>query len=150
MEDGVPARVARHLAELGADVERRGEREWAVQVPCLKRGSIGVLVTARERSVGLRAFVVRGPDRAHEAVYARLLRKNLAVTDWRFGIDGPGDVYAVADTPLDGLDAARLDGLLGALSAMVDETFESIVRTGFDVPEGTEFRPPPAPAGVDT
>jgi hypothetical protein len=143
MEDAAPARIARHLAELGADVERRGEREWAVQVPCLKRGAIGVLVTARERSVGLRAFVVRAPDRAHEEVYARLLRKNLAVTDWRFGIDGPGDVYAVADAPLEGLDADRLDGLLGALSAMVDETFESVVRTGFDVPEGTEFRPPP-------
>jgi hypothetical protein len=143
MEDAVPARVAAHLAETGADVERRGEREWAVQVPCTKRGAIAVLVTARERSVGLRAFVVRGPDRAREDVYARLLRKNLAVTDWRFGIDGPGDIYAVADTPLAGLDAGRLDGLLGALSAMVDETYESVVRTGFDVPEGTEFRPPP-------
>lgn len=146
MEDGVPARIARQLDELGADVERRGEREWSVRVPCAARGAIGVTVTARERSVGLRAFVVRGPDRAHDEVYARLLRKNLAVTDWRFGIDGPGDVYAVADTPLDGLDADRLDGLLGALSAIVDETFESVVRTGFDVPDGTEFRPPPAPA----
>ena len=49
----------------------------------------------------------------------------------------------MADTPLDGLDADVLDGLLGALSALVDETYESIVRMGFDVPEGTEFRPPP-------
>ena len=29
------------------------------------------------------------------------------------------------------------------LSTLVDETFESIVRMGFDVPEGIEFRPPP-------
>ena len=36
-----------------------------------------------------------------------------------------------------------LDGLLGSLSALIDETYESIVRMGFDVPEGTEFRPPP-------
>lgn len=147
MEDAVPARVAAHLAELGADVERRADREWVVQVPCAKRGAIAVLVTARERSVGLRAFIVRGPDRRQEEVYARLLRKNLAVTDWRFGIDGPGDVYAVADVALAGLDADRLDGLLGALSAMVDETYESVVRTGFDVPAGTEFRPPPGGGG---
>lgn len=145
MDDATPARIQRHLEEIGADTERRGEREWAVQVPCTKRGAIGVMLTARERSLGLRAFVVRGPDRDREGVYARLLRKNLAVRDWRFGIDGPGDVYAVADTPLEGLDAERLDGLLGALSALVDETFESIVRMGFDVPEGTEFGPPPPP-----
>ena len=37
----------------------------------------------------------------------------------------------------------RLDGLLGALCALVDESYEGIVRTGFDVPEGTVFGPPP-------
>ncbi len=138
-----PETVGAHLAEIGAEVERRGPREWAVRVPCTKRGSLAVLVTVRERTVGLRAFVVRGPDRAHVEVYARLLHKNMDARDWRFGIDGPGDVWALADTPLEGLDADRLDGLLGALSALVDETFESVVRTGFDVPEGTEFGPPP-------
>lgn len=147
MEDAVPARITRFLEEIGADSERRGEREWAVQVPSAKRGPIGVLMTARERTLGLRAFVLRGPDRDHEGVYGRLLRKNLAVRDWRFGIDGPGDVWAVADTPLAAIDADRIDGLLGALSALVDETYESVVRMGFDVPEGTEFRPPPPPGG---
>lgn len=145
MDDAAPARIAGYLEGIGADAERRGEREWSVRVPSAKRGAIGVLIVARERTLGMRAFVVRGPDRCHEQVYARLLRKNLAVRDWRFGIDGPGDVYAVADTPIDGLDADRIDGLLGALSALVDETFESIVRMGFDVPPGTEFRPPPVP-----
>jgi hypothetical protein len=147
MDDAAPARISAHLEEIGADTERRGDREWSVQVPCTKRGAIGVLLQARESTLTLRAFVMRGPDRAHADVYARLLRKNLAVRDWRFGIDGPGDVYVVADTPLDGLDADRIDRLLGALSTLVDETFESIVRMGFDVPEGVEFRPPP---GVDT
>jgi hypothetical protein len=147
MDDAVPARITRYLDEIGADCERRGEREWAVQVPCTKRGAIGVLMTARERTLGLRAFVLRGPDRDREGVYGRLLRKNLAVRDWRFGIDGPGDVWALADTPLEAIDADRIDGLLGALSALVDETYESVVRMGFEVPEGTEFRPPPAAAG---
>lgn len=143
MDDAAPARISAHLEDIGADTERRGDREWVVQVPCTKRGAIGVLLQARERTLLLRAFVVRGPDRAHADVYARLLHKNLAIRDWRFGIDGPGDIYAVADTPLDGLDGDRIDGLLGALSTLVDETFESIVRMGFDVPEGIEFRPPP-------
>ena len=62
---------------------------------------------------------------------------------WRFALDDDGDVYALADAPLDGLDADALDGLLGALCALVDESYEGIVRTGFDVPEGTVFGPPP-------
>ncbi len=138
-----PSRVARFLEEIGVEADRRGERAWTVIVPSQKRGGIGVQVLVRERSLGLRAFVMRGPDRDHLGVYERLLGKNLTTRDWRFGIDADGDVYAVADAPLACLDADALDGLLGALSALIDETYESIVRMGFDVPEGTEFRPPP-------
>jgi hypothetical protein len=29
----------------------------------------------------------------------------------------------------------------------VDEVYESVVRAGFDVPEGTEFRAPPGEGG---
>jgi hypothetical protein len=138
-----PSLIALFLEEIGAESDRRGERAWTVGVPCQKRGSIGVQVLVRERSLGLRAFVMRGPDRDHLKVYERLLGKNLTTRDWRFGIDADGDVYAVADSPLAGLDADVLDGLLGSLSALIDETYESIVRMGFDVPEGTDFRPPP-------
>lgn len=125
------------------EADRRGERAWTVSVPSTKRGSVGVQLLVRERSLGLRAFILRAPDRDHLGVYERLLGKNLTTRDWRFGIDADGDVYAAADAPLSGLDAATLDGLLGSLSALVDETYESIVRMGFDVPEGTTFGPPP-------
>lgn len=139
-----PALIARYLEEIGVPADRRGAREWSVSVPCTKRGSVGVLLMVRERSLGLRAFVMRAPDRDRPGVWERLLGKNLVTRDWRFGIDADGDVYAVADAPLAGLDGDALDGLLGALSTLIDETYESLVRTGFDVPEGTEFRPPPA------
>lgn len=139
-----PSLIAHHLEEIGVDADRRGERSWTVSVPCSKRGSVGVLILVGERSLSLRAFLMRGPDRDALGVYRRLLGKNLTTRDWRFGIDADGDVYAVADAPLAGLDGDVLDGLLGALSALVDETYEGIVRMGFDVPEGTEFRPPPA------
>jgi hypothetical protein len=102
-----------------------------------------VLILVRERSLGMRAFVMRAPDRDRLGVWERLLDKNFVTRDWRFGIDRDGDVYAVADVPLAALDADTLDGMLGSLSTLIDETYESLVRTGFDVPEGTEFRPPP-------
>ena len=131
------------LEALEIDCERRGPREWSVLVPCSTRGSVGVLISARELTVTLRAFVVRGPDRDAEGVYARLLHKNLSTRHWRFAIDDLGDVFALADARLDGLDTDVLDGLLGELSTLVDEVYETIVRLGFAVPTGTEFGPPP-------
>jgi hypothetical protein len=141
--DAAPARIALYLDQIGAQADRQGEREWGVSLPSTKRGAIGAALTVRERTLTIRAFVMRGPDRSHEAVYARLLRKNLWTPHWRFAIDDDGDVFLVCDAALEALDADALDGLLGALCSVVDETYESIVRTGFDVPEGTEFRPPP-------
>jgi Putative bacterial sensory transduction regulator len=141
--DAAPARIAHYLDEIGAEAERRGERDWGLRLPSDKRGAIGAALSVRERTVTIRAFVLRGPDRAHEEVYRRLLRKNLATAQWRFAIDDDGDVFLVCDAPLAALDADALDGLLGSLCAVVDETYESVVRTAFDVPEGTEFRPPP-------
>lgn len=139
-----PSRIAHHLDEIGLEADRRGERAWSVSVPSTKRGAVGVLILVGERSLTMRAFIVRSPDRDQLGVYRRLLDKNLTTRDWRFGIDADGDVYAVTDAPLAGLDGHALDGLLGALSTLVDETYEGIVRMGFDVPDGTEFRPPPS------
>jgi hypothetical protein len=141
--DADPARIARYLEEIGAEAERRGDREWGLRLPSTKRGAIGAALSVRERTLTIRAFVLRGPDRAHEEVYRRLLHKNLTTPHWRFAIDADGDVFLVCDASLAALDADALDGLLGSLCSVVDETYESVVRTGFDVPEGTEFRPPP-------
>jgi Putative bacterial sensory transduction regulator len=143
--DAGPARIALWLEEIGAAAERPGPREWVVQVPSDKRGAVAVALSAGERTLSLRAFVMRGPDRAHEAVYRRMLQKSMASVPWAFALDGAGDVFLVARMLLGELSAAFLDQLLGALASVVDETYESLVRTGFDVPEGTEFRPPPAP-----
>jgi hypothetical protein len=141
--EATPDIIALHLDEIGADADRLGEREWGVRLPSEKRGAVTAGLVVRERTLTLRAFILRGPDRDHEGVYRRLLHKNLSTGAWRFAIDDHGDVFAVADVPLAGLDAEFLDGLLGSLCALVDETYESLVRMGFDVPEGTVFAPPP-------
>ena len=141
--DAAPARIALYLEQIGAEAERNGEREWGVRLPSTKRGAIGAALSVRERTLTIRAFVLRCPDRAHEDVYRRLLHKNLTTPHWRFAIDDDGDVYLVCDAALAALDADALDGLLGSLCSVVYETYESVARTGFDVPEGTEFRPPP-------
>jgi len=64
-----------------------------------------------------------------------------SVLDHKFGSSDPYTIGVEEEYQL--LDADTLDGLLGSLSALIDETYESLVRTGFEVPEGTEFAPPP-------
>jgi hypothetical protein len=141
--EAAPALITHYLAEIGAGADRLGERDWGLQLPSTKRGSVAVALSAGERTLVMRAFFMRGPDRAHAEVYRRVLRKNLDTYVWRFAVDDDGDILLIAQAPLDGLTAAQLDDLLGSLCTTVDETYESAVRTGFDVPEGTEFRPPP-------
>src|SRR5262249_46184312 len=106
------ARIAGDLAKLGLPVERRGERRWVLQVPCAARGTLGTLVECRERTLSLQAFYLRAPDREREAVYRRLLRRQLDTGPWRFALDDAGDLYVVAEVPLAGLAADDLDGLL--------------------------------------
>lgn len=144
MDDAVPARISLSLDEIGVEASRLGPREWSVSLPCASRGAIAALLAAHERTLTVRAFVMRGPDRDHVAVYRRLLHKNLGVRDWRFGLDDDGDVFLAADAPLAGLDLDALDRLLGSLVTLVDETYETLVRTGFEIPDGTRFGPPPA------
>jgi len=50
----------------------------------------------------------------------------------------------VADAETSVLGADGLDGMLGLLSTYVDETWESVIRMGFDVPDGMRVSGPPA------
>lgn len=142
----MPAPIARILEELGAGA-RPAAGGWVVQVPSAKRGHVAAHVTTSERTVTIRAFMIRAPDRGHLEVFRRLLRKNLSTRGWRFALDEPGDVYLVADAPVAGLTADLVDGLLGELSGLVDEVYEGVLRTGFEVPEGVVVGAPPPAAG---
>jgi hypothetical protein len=108
------------------------------------RGEVSVIVGVRERSVRLSAFLMRRPDRNAAEVYGRLLNRNLRTWLWRFALDDDGDLFAVADLPGVAMGDDLLDRALGALSVLVDESYETTVRAGFDVPPGTRFGPPPA------
>lgn len=140
----VPLRsVAEMLAELGLETRVAADGLWVV-VPCERRGSVPVQLVERERSVVFRAFIMRAPDTGHQDVYQRLLRKNDVAGVWAFSLDALGDVFLVATRPASSLTAGVLDGILGSLSALVDETFEGIVRTGFAIPPEVPIGPPPA------
>ncbi len=124
------------LEAIGVDAERLGDRDWTLRVPTTAREVVPVTVRAEERTLTMRAFVMRGPDRNRQDFYDRVLRKNLDMRTWRFAVDDAGDLWLAADAETAVLGSAGLDGLLGLLSTYVDETYEGLVRLGFDVPEG--------------
>ena len=64
-----------------------------------------------------------------------------------FATDDPGDLWIIAEAEIAVLGADGLDGLLGLLSTYVDESFEGILRLGFEVPEGQGVGPPPGATG---
>ncbi len=142
------ARVGACLKELDlAPATRRGGG-WSVELPSLKRGSIGVGVLAHERTVRMATFFMRAPDRDHTGVYRRMLERNLQMAYWRFGLDPDGDLFLAAHLDEDQLDPARLDAVLGLLVTYVDETYEGLVRMGFDIP--AHIRVGGAPPGAET
>lgn len=142
MDDGA-ALVQVWLSGIGVDAERMGPGDWSVRVPSTKRGVVAVALAAGERTLAMRAFFMRGPDRAHPQVYLRALRKNLEMRHWRFAADDAGDLWLIAEAEIAVLGADGLDGLLGLLSTYVDESFEGILRLGFEVPDGQGVVPPP-------
>lgn len=141
--DDLATRLAGAIAGLGVDAVRSGPDEWAVAVPAEVRGEISVIVSLRESGVRLSAFLMRRPDRNHGEVAGRLLGRNLRTWLWRFALDDHGDLFLVADLPAAAIDDEVLDRALGALSVLVDESYETTVRSAFDVPPGTRFGPPP-------
>ena len=130
-----------NLAALGLEPVRATDGV-AVTLPSERRGSFVLLISPTERALTMRAFIMRAPDRSHEQVYRRLLEKTLTAADWRFALDGLGDVFLTAYVPHTMVDAPQLDGLLGGACAAVDAVFEGIARTGFDIPNDVSLRPP--------
>lgn len=143
----MPDALARLIDELDIGAQPAPGGGWVVHVPSDKRGHVAAHLAAAERTVTIRAFLIRGPDHGHLEIFRRLLRKNLATRDWRCALDDAGDIYAVADARIEGLRAQALDGLLGGLSALVDEVYEGILRTGFAVPDGVVVGAPPPISG---
>ena len=146
------ARIGACLKDLDlAPAARRGGG-WSVELPSIKRGVIGVGFRAHERTVRMASFFMRAPDRDHVAVYRRVLERNLHMAYWRFGLDPHGDLFLAAHLDEDEL-AARLDAALGLLVTYVDETYEGLVRLGFDIPAHIRVGGPPpgadAPAGAE-
>lgn len=105
--------------------------EFVVTLPGEKKLKTVCSVLVSEHSLSVSAFVVRHPDENHTAVYAYLLRRNLAMPGLAYGIDKSGDVFVTGRVPLEAANAAYLDQIFGVVLDAADGAFNELLALGF-------------------
>ncbi|RNI23802.1 YbjN domain-containing protein [Flexivirga caeni] len=112
--------------ELGA---RDGE--FVVTLPGERKLKTVVSLLVGESALTATAFVIRHPDENHLEFSQYLLRRNLRRPGVAYATDEHGDVFVVARTPVQAVDAAYLDTLLGTLLEAADDSFNELLVIGF-------------------
>jgi hypothetical protein len=124
--------IEEFLAEAGVEWEPGArEGEYVVTLPGEKKLRTVVSLIVRQDSLSVSAFVIRNPDENHEEFYRYLLRHNLRLPGLAYAIDRSGDVYVTGRAPLEGVDAAYLDRLFGAVLEAADSHFNELLAIGF-------------------
>jgi hypothetical protein len=121
-----------YLDETGIEWEAGArDGEYVVTLPGEKKLKTVVSLVAGDSDLSVSAFVIRNPDENHEAFYRSLLRRNLRLPGLAYAVDGSGDVYLTGRLPAAGIDADRLDLLLGVVLEAADSPFNDLLVLGF-------------------
>lgn len=119
------------LEAAGLAVDEVGDDRWMTMLSGQWKRTIPLLLDLEERSLKLTSLLAGVPDEGHEEVYRLLLHRNQRPLPVHFALDDEGDIVLVGTLPLAAVDAPALDQLLGAVLSVSDETFNSVLRTGF-------------------
>ncbi|HEX9766258.1 MAG TPA: YbjN domain-containing protein [Nitriliruptorales bacterium] len=123
--------VASTLADLDLDPTDLGDDRWLVVLTGEWKRTIPVLIEVDERNVRVTSLFAGVPDEGHREVYEVLLHRNARPAPVHFALDDEGDIVLHGRTPLAAFDTAELDQLLGGVLTMSDETFNTVLRSGF-------------------
>ena len=129
-------RVARLLQEHLDQAElpwEAGSRdgEFVVTLPGEKKLKTVVSLRVGEHDLSVSAFVIRNADENHAEYHRYLLRRNLRMRALAYAIDSAGDVYVTGRFALAGVDADRLDEILGGVLEAADQPFNELLLIGF-------------------
>lgn len=129
-------RVARLLQEHLDQAElpwEAGSRDGEVVVTLPGEKKLKTVVSLRvgEHDLSVSAFVIRNADENHAEYHRFLLRRNLRMRALAYAIDNAGDVYVTGRFALAGVDADRLDEILGGVLEAADQPFNELLLIGF-------------------
>lgn len=104
---------------------------WMTTLAGEWKRTIPLLIEFDERSLRISSLFTGAVDEGHARVYELLLQRNQRSGPVHFALDDAGNVILVGELPLEVVDAARFDELLGTVLDLSDRTFNSVLRTGF-------------------
>jgi hypothetical protein len=119
------------LAEAGLEWEEPSPGQFVVGLPGERKLRTTCSLVVGAHSVSVNAFVARGPDENHAAVYRWLLERNVRMYGVAFALDHLGDIYLTGRLPLHSVDAGEVDRVLGAVLEYADAAFNTILEMGF-------------------
>ncbi len=105
--------------------------EVVVTLPGEKKLKTVVSLRVGEHDLSVSAFVIRNADENHAEYHRFLLRRNLRMRALAYAIDSAGDVYVTGRFALAGVDADRLDEILGGVLEAADQPFNELLLIGF-------------------
>jgi hypothetical protein len=129
--DGIRSLLVDTLEAADLDVEEVGEDRWMTMLAGQWKRTIPLLLDLEERTLRVTSLLAGVPDEGHEEVYRLLLQRNQKPLPVHFALDDEGDIILTGAVPLAALDARAVDELLGAVLAVSDDTFNSVLRKGF-------------------
>ena len=125
-----------HAAGLVGEIEHRatpddrGHFHWLVRLKGEEKDVITIWLSLRQRSVFVETEVMPAPEENREDLYRYLLVKNAHLRGLHLAIGPEDGIYLVTSMPVGELSIAKLDELVGATVAYVDEIFPTAMAMG--------------------
>lgn len=133
------ALIEEYLLQTGLPFERT-ENVVVVTVPGEKKLTTTCSLSVGVNALTINAFVSRHPDENTENVYHWILERNLKMYGVSFAIDSHGDIYLAGRVPLNSLDTAEVDRLIGCVAEYSDNSFNIILELGFATAIKKEYK----------
>lgn len=104
---------------------------WYVRVLGDEKSVFSVWFHLTQRALHIETYVMPQPEENHAAVYENLLRRNDKFRGLAYTIGDEEALYIKGEVPVEWVDEAELDRLLGSIYMYVEATFRPAMRLGF-------------------
>jgi hypothetical protein len=112
--------------EAAADAPR-----WYVRLQGEEKAVFTVWLTLRQRSLHAETYFMPAPEEREAELYEYLLKLNSRLFGLSFAIGLENAVYLVGQVPVDDLDPAELDRVVGSAYAYTEQYFRPAMRIGY-------------------
>lgn len=107
------------------------ELRWLIRLAGEDKEHITVWLSLRERTLQHECQVMPAPEENQREVYEHLLRANQRLYGMAFVIGHEDAIYLRGQVPVDWLDEAELDRVIGSSWQWTEQHFRAVLRLGF-------------------